>query len=111
MRALVVDKPEAGPPGRAAFREFGETELPEGDVLLRVTHSTVNYKDGLCLSPTGGGLVRVWPHVAKDRRKPVVSGTNVRYHHASTILRKITHCPPTTCRATVHSIVPSSALQ
>jgi len=32
-------------------------------VTVAVEYSTINYKDGLCLSPTGGGLVRHWPHV------------------------------------------------
>ena len=50
LRALVVDRPESGPPGRAAFRDVADSELPEGDVLVRVTHSTVNYKDGLAVT-------------------------------------------------------------
>ncbi|MCB4825034.1 acrylyl-CoA reductase (NADPH) [Roseicella aerolata] len=62
MRALVVDKPEAGQPARAAFRDFSETELPDGDVLLRVTHSTVNYKDGLAVTGKAP-VVRRFPMV------------------------------------------------
>ncbi|TDH61471.1 oxidoreductase [Dankookia rubra] len=62
MKALVVDKPEAGPPGRAAFRDFADSELPEGDVLLRVTHSTVNYKDGLAVTGRAP-VVRRFPMV------------------------------------------------
>lgn len=50
MRALVVDRPEAGQTARAAFRDFAEAELPDGEVLLRVTHSTMNYKDGLAVT-------------------------------------------------------------
>lgn len=30
---------------------------------MAVEYSTVNYKDGLCLSANGGGLVRTYPHV------------------------------------------------
>ena len=67
MKALVVDKPEAGQIARAAFRDFAESELPEGDVLLRVTHSTVNYKDGLAV--TGRAPV--------VRRFPMVPGIDV----------------------------------
>src|SRR3954451_14058044 len=62
MKALVVDKPEAGQPARAAFRDFAESELPEGDVLLRVTHSTVNYKDGLAVTGKAP-VVRRFPMV------------------------------------------------
>jgi len=35
---------------------------PEGNVTVRVEYSTVNYKDGLCITG-GGGLVRSYPHV------------------------------------------------
>mgnify|MGYP002640654429 FL=1 len=30
---------------------------------MAIEYTTVNYKDGLCLSPNGGGLVRTYPHV------------------------------------------------
>ena len=33
-----------------------------GDVTVAVEYSTLNYKDGLCLT-SGGGLVRTYPHV------------------------------------------------
>ena len=62
MKALVVDKPEAGQVARAAFRDFAESELPEGDVLLRVSHSTVNYKDGLAMTGSAP-VVRRFPMV------------------------------------------------
>jgi acrylyl-CoA reductase (NADPH) len=61
FRALVVEKLDSGET-RAAVRELSEADLPDGDVTVRVDHSTVNYKDGLCLG-SGGGLVRAWPHV------------------------------------------------
>ncbi len=48
FRAVVVDKGEAGQ--SAAIRDFDEAELMDGDVTVRVTHSTVNYKDGLALT-------------------------------------------------------------
>ena len=32
------------------------------EVTVAVEYSTLNYKDGLCLG-SGGGMVRVWPHV------------------------------------------------
>jgi acrylyl-CoA reductase (NADPH) len=43
-------------------QSLAEDRLPPGEVTVAVGHSTLNYKDGLCLT-TGGGLVRVWPHV------------------------------------------------
>ncbi|WP_396022185.1 MDR family oxidoreductase [Celeribacter litoreus] len=45
------------------IRDISEADLPEGDVLVHVEYSTLNYKDGLCLSAKGGGLVRNYPHV------------------------------------------------
>ena len=62
MRALVVDKPAEGQKPAAAFRDFAETELPEGDVLVRVSHSTVNYKDGLAVTGRAP-VVRRFPMV------------------------------------------------
>jgi len=37
-------------------------QLPDGDVLVNVEYSNVNYKDGLCIGP-GAGLVKSYPHV------------------------------------------------
>ena len=62
MRAVVMEK---GADGAAVARvgEVDDAGLPAGDVTVDVEYSTINYKDGLCMSPSGGGLVRVWPHV------------------------------------------------
>jgi acrylyl-CoA reductase (NADPH) len=62
FRALVVEKDEDGST-RAAVQELDESRLPEGEVTVAVEYSTLNYKDGLCLGPGGGGLVKTWPHV------------------------------------------------
>lgn len=62
FRALVMEKAGEGP-ATARLAELDETALPAGDVTVAVSHSTLNYKDGLCLSGNGGGLVRAWPHV------------------------------------------------
>ncbi|MEO0672591.1 MAG: alcohol dehydrogenase catalytic domain-containing protein, partial [Pseudomonadota bacterium] len=62
FRALVVDKPEQGPVS-SEIKSLEDSALPEeGNVVVRVTHSTLNYKDGLCLNGVGG-LVRNYPHV------------------------------------------------
>lgn len=62
FNALVVRKDEESGKTSAAVEEIGEGDLPEGEVLVAVDYSTVNYKDGLCIGP-GGGLVRTYPHV------------------------------------------------
>ncbi|HEX5867668.1 MAG TPA: MDR family oxidoreductase [Beijerinckiaceae bacterium] len=48
FKAIVVDKAEDGQ--QVAMRDFAEADLMAGDVTVRITHSTVNYKDGLALT-------------------------------------------------------------
>jgi acrylyl-CoA reductase (NADPH) len=48
FRAVRADKTDAGQDVK--FVDMDESELMDGDVTIRVTHSTVNYKDGLALS-------------------------------------------------------------
>lgn len=61
FRALVVDKDAAGVTS-AHLRDLKLDDLPQGEVLVAVDCSTINYKDGLCLG-SGSGLVRTYPHV------------------------------------------------
>ncbi len=63
FRALLLEKDAEGL-AQARIAEMEDSALPAGEVTVAVEYSTLNYKDGLCLSPTGGGLVRAWPHVA-----------------------------------------------
>jgi acrylyl-CoA reductase (NADPH) len=55
-------------------------DLPaDGDVLVAVDYSTVNYKDGLCLGGKGG-LVRQYPHIPGiDFAGEVVRSDDARY--------------------------------
>ena len=62
FKALLLEK-EGDGPAVARIAELSEDRLPAGEVTVAVEYSTVNYKDGLCLSPSGGGLVRSYPHV------------------------------------------------
>ncbi|MEM7745752.1 MAG: MDR family oxidoreductase [Pseudomonadota bacterium] len=61
FRALVVDEEEQGQVSQSV-EDLGEDRLPDGDVTVAVEYSTLNYKDGLCLTGKGG-LVRKYPHV------------------------------------------------
>ena len=63
FRALVLEKDVDGQ-AKATIKEMDVDALPQGEVTVAVDYSTLNYKDGLCLSATGGGLVRNYPHVA-----------------------------------------------
>jgi acrylyl-CoA reductase (NADPH) len=60
FKAIVIDKDESG--YRAAVRELDDAQLPEGDVTVRVSHSTLNYKDGLAITGKGP-VVRKFPMV------------------------------------------------
>jgi acrylyl-CoA reductase (NADPH) len=48
FKALVLDKSEGGQ--TAAFKQLTLSDLMDGDTVVRVTHSTLNYKDGLAVS-------------------------------------------------------------
>ena len=55
FNALVVEKDEESGKTSAGVTEISVDDLPEGDVTVAVEYSTVNYKDGLCIGPGGGG--------------------------------------------------------
>jgi acrylyl-CoA reductase (NADPH) len=61
FKALLLEKSEAG--FRAGVQAVDEAQMPEGDVLVGVEHSTLNYKDGLAIT-NKGPVVRTWPMVA-----------------------------------------------
>jgi acrylyl-CoA reductase (NADPH) len=61
FKALLLEKTDAGV--SATVKALEEAQLPAGDVLVRVAHSTLNYKDGLAIT-NRGPVVRAWPMVA-----------------------------------------------
>jgi acrylyl-CoA reductase (NADPH) len=60
FRALVLRS--AGEAVSAGIESCEDSQLPEGDVVVRVSHSSLNYKDGMILGGLGK-LVRTYPHV------------------------------------------------
>jgi len=61
FRALLVSR-DAAKKQSVSFVDMTADELMEGDVLVRVSHSTVNYKDGLAI--TGKlPVIRRWPMI------------------------------------------------
>lgn len=60
FKAIQIEKDGAG--YRAVIKEIDEQQLPEGDVTVRVTHSTLNYKDALAITGKGP-VVRKFPMV------------------------------------------------
>ncbi len=65
FKAIVIDKADSGQ--NVGLRSFDEADLMDGDVTVRVTHSTLNYKDGLAL--TGKAPV--------VRRFPMIPGVDL----------------------------------
>lgn len=61
FKALQLTKSDAG--FAAAITDIEESQLPAGDVLVKVEYSTLNYKDGLAIT-NKGPVVRSWPMVA-----------------------------------------------
>ncbi len=77
FKALVAAKSDAGQ--TLAWTELGEGDLMEGDVLVRVSHSTVNYKDGLALTGKAP-VIRRWPMIPGiDFAGTVVSSTHADF--------------------------------
>ena len=77
FRALVLDQQDKSV--SASFKNLTTEDLPEGDVLVRVKWSTLNYKDGMILNGLGR-LVRSYPHVpGVDFSGEVVSSIDRRY--------------------------------
>ena len=60
FKALVATKTEKS--ASVGWQELGQADLMEGDVTVRVSHSTVNYKDGLAVTGKAP-VVRRWPMV------------------------------------------------
>lgn len=60
FKAWIVDKTEGGQTLR--FGDFDDADLMDGDVTVRITHSTVNYKDGLAMTGRSP-IVRRFPMI------------------------------------------------
>ncbi|MCA0433643.1 MAG: oxidoreductase [Proteobacteria bacterium] len=58
FRALLVSKTDDGQ--KAEFVRLTEADLMEGDVMIDVAHSSVNYKDGLAVTGKGP-IIRRFP--------------------------------------------------
>src|ERR1035437_3138496 len=60
FKGIMIEKDETG--YRAALQDIDEAQLPDGDVTVRVSYSTLNYKDGLAITGRGP-VVRKFPMV------------------------------------------------
>lgn len=57
---ILIEKDDQG--YRATVKDIDESVLPEGDVTINVSHSTINYKDALAITGKGP-VVRKFPMV------------------------------------------------
>ena len=58
--AFMISKSDGGQ--RTEWTQITEDELMEGDVTVRVSHSTINYKDGLAVTGKAP-VIRRWPMI------------------------------------------------
>ena len=58
FKAVLIEKDDAG--YRASVQTLDDDALPEGNVSVRVSHSTLNYKDALAITGQGP-VVRKFP--------------------------------------------------
>jgi acrylyl-CoA reductase (NADPH) len=79
FRALRVTKAEGGGAPHVEFAELGEDALMEGDVVVAVEHSTVNYKDGLAVTGKAPILRRSPMTPGIDFAGSVVSSESERF--------------------------------
>ena len=84
FKGILIEKDDAG--YRANLKEIDEAQLPEGDVTVRVSHSTLNYKDGLAITGKGP-VVRRFPMVPGiDLVGTVESSTHADYQPGDSVL-------------------------
>jgi acrylyl-CoA reductase (NADPH) len=77
FKALLLEKSDSG--FQAGIHTLDESRLPAGDVLIRVEHSTLNYKDGLAIT-NKSPVVRNWPMVAGiDAAGTVLESTHPKW--------------------------------
>jgi acrylyl-CoA reductase (NADPH) len=86
MRALLLDHDSDGKL-RAVIGDVDEVSLPEGDVLIDVSHSALNYKDGLAVAGKGKIIRGSFPFVPGiDLAGSVVESTNGAYSRGDRVV-------------------------
>lgn len=85
MRALVTTKDDSGKVA-SKIGTIDDAKLPEGDVLVAIEWSGLNYKDALCLNGLGN-LVKTYPHVGGiDFAGRVVESRSPRFHPGQAVI-------------------------
>ena len=77
FRALLVSKTDEGQ--KVEITKLTEADLMDGDVTIKVEHSSVNYKDGLAITGKAP-IIRRWPLIPGiDIAGTVMSSTHTDY--------------------------------
>ena len=85
FHALVTSKDDSGKVS-SRLEALADDRLPQGEVLVDVEWSGLNYKDALCLNGLGN-LVRAYPHVGGvDFAGRVVDSSDPRYHPGQAVV-------------------------
>jgi acrylyl-CoA reductase (NADPH) len=79
FNAIWLNKAEDGKTV-ASFTQLDDAQLPaDGDVLVRIDYSTINYKDGLAITGKGP-VVRSWPMVPGiDGAGEIIASSNANW--------------------------------
>lgn len=89
FRALYLQKNESGFTAGVTTLEddaLNDNPLAAGEVLVRILHSSLNYKDGLAIT-NAGPVVRAWPMVAGiDGAGEVISSADPRWKAGDRVL-------------------------
>jgi acrylyl-CoA reductase (NADPH) len=84
INAILIERDP--PPYRARLKKIDESQLPAGDVTVRVEYSTLNYKDALAISGKGP-VVRQFPMVPGiDFTGTVEDSSNPSYKSGDKVL-------------------------
>jgi acrylyl-CoA reductase (NADPH) len=84
INAILVERDP--PPYRASLKKLDESQLPAGDVTVRVEYSTLNYKDALAITGKGP-VVRHFPMVPGiDLAGTVEESSNPSYKSGDKVL-------------------------
>ncbi len=82
--ALVVNKTDDR--FTVAVQPLTEKDLPNGDILVRVSYSSINFKDGLAANENGN-IVRSYPFVPGiDLAGTVVTSSDARFSEGDEVL-------------------------
>ena len=84
FKALVVSESDGSV--TSEIKQLEESDLPEGDLTIRVEKSTLNYKDGMVVKGIGK-LVKTYPHVpGVDMAGEVVESKNPAFREGDGVL-------------------------